>query len=153
MRTALLTTVAAACLAATGAQAFQAAQPLRVNPSTDLECAIVAHTPDRDRNPPYKVSIYLEHNNGVLQTLDVFYTLVNGREVSRTDQYPNGRTWKVEGKADWYWAASRPGLNISGHLYHNQRDGWMYAEQISTPRGGYRMLADCHENPNGHERD
>ena len=32
---------------------------------------------------------------------------------------------------DWYWAGSRAGrYHATGHLYHNDRDGWMYTETI-----------------------
>ena len=47
---------------------------------------------------------------------------------------------------DWYWAGSRGDVTINGHLYHNDRDGWMYTETIySSNRMVYQMLADCHE--------
>ena len=81
----------------------------------------------------------------MFRSLDVYYTLVNGREVSRSDQYQNGRTWQTPRYLEWNWAGSRGGTTINGRLYHNDRDGWMYAESIySNNRLVYQMLADCH---------
>ena len=147
----LITPAAAAlCLFAYSANAFVAAPPPKpFNPSEGavLECAIVRHTPDRDRDPPYKVSINLHVAYGTFNALDVGYTLVSGRTVDRSTQYQNGRTWTAMPRTlDWYWAGSRGGVTINGHLYHNDRDGWMYTETIySSNRMVYQMLADCHE--------
>ena len=151
MRTRLLTTTAAAglCLFAYSAQAFQAApppKPFSANESKSLECAIVQHTPERDRDPAYKINIFLEIENGVFKSLDVNYTLVSGRYIQRSQQYQNGKTWTAMPRAlDWYWAGSLGQAFTQGHLYHNDRDGWMYAEQITGPGSRYQMLADCHE--------
>jgi hypothetical protein len=151
MRTRLLTTTGAAvlCLFAYSAQAFQAApppSPFNANESKSLECAIVRHTPERDRDPAYKITIFLQIEDGTFKSLDVGYTLVSGRYVDRSRQYENGRTWTAMPRAlHWYWAGSRGQTSIQGHLYHNQRDGWMYYEQIVAPGNNYQMLADCHE--------
>ena len=114
MKRLLMATAAAIGLFATSAQAFQAApQPFQPNlrDSKTLECAIVAHTPDRDRNPPYKVTVTLGMDDGVFQSLDVCYTLVNGREVSRTDQYQDGRTWTETPRLkSWYWSGTHRGV-------------------------------------------
>ena len=150
MKRLLMATAAAIGLFATSAQAFQAApQPFQPNlrESKNLECAIVAHTPDRDRNPAYKVTVTLGIEDGVFQSLDVYYTLVNGREVSRTEQYRDGRTWtEMPRLKSWYWSGTYRGVaRTTGHLIHNERDGWMYSEEIINGRSRYRMLADCHE--------
>jgi hypothetical protein len=149
MKRLLLTTAAAIGLFATGAQAFQVQQapPVNYRNGVALECAIVRHTPGRDSNPAYKVNVYLGMDNGVFQSLDVGYTLVNGRQVSRTDQYQNGRTWATPRFMEWWWSGTRPGgVSMTGRLYHNDRDGWMYFEQLSERgRVTFQMLADCHE--------
>jgi hypothetical protein len=136
-------------LFAYSAQAFQAApppKPFSADDSKFLECAIVRQTPDRDRDPPYKINIGLQIENGVFQSLDVTYTLVSGRTADRSQQYQNGRTWTAMPRTyDWYWVGSRGQTSTQGHLYHNDRDGWMYAEQITGPGTSYQMLADCHE--------
>jgi hypothetical protein len=146
--TKLLTTTAAAamCLTAVSAQAFQVAKPFKVQGYTSLECAIVRHTPDRSANQAYKVNIGLNIGNGVFQGLDVGYTLVNGRNVDRSAQYQNGRTWQKPGFVEYYWAGTRGNVAVNGKLFHNDRDGWMYSESIITNgRLVYQMLADCHE--------
>ena len=149
--TKLLTTTAAAalCLFAYSANAFVAAPPpAPFNPSNgaNLECAIVRHTPDRDRDPAYKVSVNLHMAYGKFNQLDVGYTLVSGRSVDRSDQYQNGRTWQTPGFLEWNWAGSRGNVTVNGRLYHNDRDGWMYSENIfANGRLTYQMLADCHE--------
>jgi hypothetical protein len=149
MKRVLLTTAAAICLIATSAHAFQAAPPpvpFSVQESKHLECAIVRHTPDYDRDPAYKVNIDLGIDNGIFRSLDVTYTLVSGRIADRTEQYQNGRTWTSMPRTyDWYWAGTRGQVLMQGHLYHNDRDGWMYAEGLAGPRSTYQMLADCHE--------
>ena len=144
--TKFLTAAAAMCLFAYNAQAFQVAPPFSVQESKHLECAIVQHTPDRGRDPAYKVTVDLQVNNGVFQALDVGYTLVSGRFVDRSTQYRNGKTWTAMPRAlDWYWAGNYGQAYTQGHLYHNDRDGWMYYETISGPGSFYQMLADCHE--------
>jgi hypothetical protein len=111
-----------------------------------LECAIVRHTPDRDRDPPYKITINLGVDRGVFQSLNVYYTLVSGRSVDRSEQYKNGITWTAMPKTyDWYWGGTRGNVRTVGHLYHNERDGWMYQETIVEPGRTYQMRADCHE--------
>jgi hypothetical protein len=150
MKRVLLATAAAIGLFATSANAFQAAPQLaqpNLRYGKYLECAIVRHTPDRDSNPAYKVSIAFGIDEGVFQSLDVYYTLVNGREVNRSEQYVNGRTWTdMPRLKNWYWAGTRGSVAMVGNLYHNERDGWMYREQIvQNGRLTYQMLADCHE--------
>ncbi len=131
---------------ATAFEATRPPPPFSVEDSTYLECAIVRHTPDRDRDPPYKINIGLRINNGRFEGLDVSYTLTSGRVVDRSVQYQNGRTWtSMPRTLDWYWAGTRGNVSNLGHLYHNERDGWMYTETITAPRSVYRMIADCHE--------
>ena len=131
------------------ATAFEAAPPVPPFSAQDskyLECAIVRHTADRDRDPPYKINIGLRINNGNFQGLDVTYTLISGRVVDRSAQYQNGSTWTSMPRTfDWFWAGTRGNIRNQGHLYHNERDGWMYTETITDPGGVYQMLADCHE--------
>jgi hypothetical protein len=148
--TKLLTTTAAAalCLFAYSANAFVAAPPpapFNANYGAALECSIVRHTPDRDRDTAYKVNIILDVDNGIFRALNVGYTLVSGRFVDRSSQYQNGRTWQTPHYLEWNWAGSRGHTTINGRLYHNDRDGWMYTESIfENNRLTYQMLADCH---------
>jgi hypothetical protein len=129
--------------------AFEAAPPVlpfSVQDGAYLECAIVKHTADHDRDPPFKINIGLRVNNGTFEGLDVTYTLVSGRVVDRSQQYLNGKTWTAMPRTyDWWWGGTRGNVTNVGHLYHNDRDGWMYNENITDPRGLYQMLADCHE--------
>jgi hypothetical protein len=145
----LTTTAAALCLFAYSANAFVAApppKPFNASEGAVLECAIVRHTPDRDRDPAYKVGVNLHVAYGKFNQLDVNYTLVSGRTVDRSEQYQNGRTWQTPGYLEWNWAGSRGNVTVNGRLYHNDRDGWMYTETIySSNRMVYQMLADCHE--------
>jgi hypothetical protein len=149
MKRVLLTTAAAIGLFATSAHAFVAApppKPFSASEGAVLECAIVRHTPDRERDPAYKVGVNLQVAYGKFNQLDVNYTLVSGRTVDRSEQYQNGRTWQTPGYLEWNWAGSRGNVTVNGRLYHNDRDGWMYAETIySSNRMVYQMLADCHE--------
>ncbi len=75
MKRVLLTTAAAIGLFASSAHAFQAAPSF---PQPDLrhghylECAIVAHTRDNDRNPAYKVNVALEIDEGQFHVLGYF---------------------------------------------------------------------------------
>jgi len=129
---------------------LEAARPLPPFSAQDgryLECAIVRHTVDRDRDPPYKINIGLRIDNGNFQGLDVTYTLTSGRVVDRSTQYQNGTTWTSMPRTfDWFWVGTRGNIHNQGHLYHNERDGWMYTQSITEPyHGVYQMLADCHE--------
>ena len=139
--------LAAAAVATIGsANAFDVAPKFTPGENGDsLECSIVSHRPDRDSDPAYKISIQLRAENGRFQGLDVSYTLRSGRVVDRTQQYPNGTTWtKMPRTTDWYWSGTIDRSINTGHLYHNDSDGWMYTETIQSPRGTYHMLADCH---------
>jgi hypothetical protein len=31
---------------------------------------------------------------------------------------------------EWYWKGQRANVTMVGELYHNERDGWMYSEQL-----------------------
>jgi hypothetical protein len=127
------------------AYAFNVKPPFDAREGAYLECSIVQHSPDRDRDPAYKINIELSVSNGNFQALNVTYTLVSGRIVDRTEQYPDGTTWTAMPRTlDWYWAGTHKDYNTQGHLYHNDSDGWMYTETISSRYHTYHMLADCH---------
>jgi hypothetical protein len=43
------------------------------------------------------------------------------------------------------WKGQRGNVTMVGELYHNERDGWMYSEQLfQNGRQTYSMLSDCH---------
>jgi hypothetical protein len=148
----LLLIGATAPITATTAQAFEATRPtppFSVQDSVFLECAIVKHSADRDRNPPYKSTISLRIEDGKFLGLDVYYTLQSGRVVDRSSQYQDGTTWTLMPRTyDWFWYGTREkdGTQYSnqGHLYHNDRDGWMYTETITGRHESYHLTADCH---------
>jgi hypothetical protein len=92
----------------------------------------------------------IDSYSGAFQALNVTYTLVFGRTADRTTQYQNGQTWTAMPRScDWYWRGTRGQVLMQGHLYHNQRDRWMYAEGLVGPGGTYQMLVDCHEVDDG----
>ena len=143
----------AAVLVALPAFAFNAAPPKPAFDATAgayLECAIVRLMPASaaGRDPVYKVNINLTYDqNRMFQSLDVSHTLVSGRSVDRSQQYTDGTTWTSMPKTyDWFWQGKRGTSRMLGHLYHNERDGWMYVEDLFES-GRYTMqsVADCHE--------
>ena len=143
----------AAALVALPAFAFNAAPPKPAfNPTSGayLECAIVRLMPASaaGRDPVYKVNINLTYDqNRTFQSLDVSHTLVSGRSVDRSQQYTDGTTWTSLPKSyDWFWRGKRGTSQMLGHLYHNERDGWMYVEDLfESGRHTMQSVADCHE--------
>ena len=156
MKKLFLTTCAVLAMAST-AHAFSAAPPKPAFVPTDgaaLECAVVKLLPASaaGRDPVYKINVGLTYNDdGVFKGLDVFHTLVSGRSVNRSDQYTNGTTWTLPPKTkDWYWRGTRGTSTMVGHLYHNERDGWMYTEELfEHGRLTMQSTADCHEAKEG----
>ena len=75
----------------------------------------------------------------------------DGRAVNRSEQYSNGTTWTLMPKTkDWYWRGTRGTSTMVGHLYHNERDGWMYTEELfEHGRLTMQSTADCHEAKEG----
>ena len=110
-----------------------------------LECAIVRGK-GQESDPPYKIEINLRINDGQFEGIDVTYTLVSGRRIDRSDQYKtNVRVWtSMPRTKDWYWSGERGRLHNVGHLYHNDKDGWMYSEAITSSGSRHEMRADCH---------
>jgi hypothetical protein len=143
----------AAALVALPAFAFNAAPPKPAFDPTGsayLECAIVKLMPAgaAGRDPVYKVNINLNYDqNHAFQSLDVYHTLVSGRSVDRSQQYTDGATWTSLPKTnDWFWQGKRGTSRMLGHLYHNERDGWMYVEDLfESGRHTMQAVADCHE--------
>ena len=153
MKKLLLTTCAVLAMAGT-AHAFSAAPPFNPTDGAVLECATVKLIPASaaGNDPVYKTNINLTYNDaGTFAGLDVFHTLVSGRMMNRTDQYNSGTTWTLMPKTnDWYWKGNRGTSIMVGHLYHNQRDGWMYVEDLfEHGRHTMQAVADCHEGKPG----
>jgi hypothetical protein len=57
--------------------------------SIAVECSVVRISPpDRSRNPDYKVNVSVIYDDaGILQSMSIIHTLMNGQEVDRSDQY------------------------------------------------------------------
>ena len=143
----------AAVVVALPAFAFNAAPPKPVFDPTGgagLECAIVRLMPASaaGRDPVYKVNINLTYDqNRTFQSIDVYHTHVSGRSVDRSQQYTDGTTWTSMPKThDWFWQGKRGTSRMLGHLYYNERDGWMYVEDLfESGRHSMQSVADCHE--------
>jgi hypothetical protein len=143
----------AAVLVALPAFAFNIAPPKPAFDATGgahLECAIVRLMPasSAGRDPVYKVNVNLTYDQSRrFQGLDVYHTLVSGRSVDRSQQYTDGTTWASLPKTyDWFWQGKRGTSRMLGHLYHNERDGWMYVEDLfEGGRHTMQSVADCHE--------
>jgi hypothetical protein len=100
------------------------------------------------RDPVYKVNINLTYDQSrTFQSIDVYHTLVSGRSVDRSQQYTDGATWTSMPKTyDWFWRGERGTSLMLGHLYHNERDGWMYVEDLfESGRHSTQSVAGCHE--------
>jgi hypothetical protein len=135
-------------LASTARADFHAAQPKSITGFTALECSVVNEMPrDRDPNPVYKINVNLDLNDaGKINSMGVILTTRNGKAYDRSEQYSNGSVSQKQGFREWYWNGSRGAVNMLGTLYNNDRDGWMYREQIiKNGRVEYTMLSDCHE--------
>jgi hypothetical protein len=147
--------VMAACIVAallsTSTQAFEVAKPFTVNDSKFLECSVVRTEPrDRDSDPVYKINVSIVFNNsGSFESINAVHTVRSGKTYDRTHQYVNGRAWAKPGYLDWFWEGWRGNNNqyhMVGHVYHNDRDGWMYTEELFiNSQRDFSMVADCHE--------
>jgi hypothetical protein len=117
-------------------------------PFTDghFECAIVGHTSERDSDPVYKIDVNVGSDSaGKFNSMGIVHTVRSGRSYDRSEQYRQADIWQTQGRMEWYWKGDRGNVTMVGELYHNERDGWMYAERLF--RNGYQtyaMLSDCH---------
>jgi hypothetical protein len=93
--------------------------PDRTPSSISVECAVVRVVPqDRDPNPGYKVTVYAQYDDGVLKSMDVWHTRVNGQQVDRSAQYSNARLVQHGNIATWI--GYRGGLQMTGVLDPNK---------------------------------
>jgi hypothetical protein len=113
-----------------------------------FECSVVKQEPQdkHDRNPVYKTNINVVLNdNGKPTSIGVIHSLRDGTTRDRSEQYSDGKIWQAPGRMEWYWSGRRGELQMTGVIYHNDRDGWMYQEtQTKHNRLEYRVLEDCH---------
>ena len=151
-----LAIVAVALLAST---AVARAQFTNHKPPTDdvpsgngwYECSIVRQEPQprRDRDPVYKihVGIFLANGNGPIEAFQVYHDEVgSNRSYDRSKQYTDISISQT-GKLQWNWTGFDYPKIMSGSLWWNQTDGWMYQETLYDRPFHviYRMLADCHK--------
>lgn len=118
-------------------------------PFTDgyFECAILGHTAERDPpDPVYKINVNVGSDSaGKFNSMGIVHTVRSGRTYDRSEQYRQDDIWQTQGRMEWYWKGQRGNKNMVGELYHNERDGWMYSEQLfQNGRQTYSMLSDCH---------
>ena len=114
----------------------------------NFECSVVREMPrDRDPNPVYKINVNLDLNDaGKITSMGVGHTVRSGKTYDRSEQYTNGTVGQTPGHMEWFWSGRRGELQMIGTIYHNDRDGWMYREQmVKYGRVQYTMLSDCHE--------
>jgi hypothetical protein len=87
--------------------------------SISVECAVVLVVPeDRDPNPGYKVTVFAEFEHGVLKTMNVIHTRVNGQQADRSTQYSDARLVQRGNIATWI--GFRNGLKMTGILDPNK---------------------------------
>jgi Bacterial SH3 domain len=73
-----------------------------VPPLIVVECAVVRVTPkDRDPNPGFKVMVSAEFDAGVLKSMDVVHTRVDGQQADRSTQYSNPQLIQRGNIATW----------------------------------------------------
>jgi len=117
-------------------------------PFTDgsFECSIVGHTPERDPDPVYNISVNVGSDSaGKFNSMGIVHTVRSGRTYDRSEQYRQGDIWQTQGKMEWYWKGQRGDVTMVGELYHNDSDGWMYSEHLfQNGSQTYGMLSDCH---------
>ena len=139
MRNLLITTAFTALMLSTWSLGTAHAFTNHPEPAPDrinLECAPYMYTPDRDRNPPYKVNVYVQMNGSSISDYDVVYTLRSGDLANRSQQYTLARMYQEPGKLAWTWTGNRGPHFMIGQTWKNNQ-GWWYGEELYN-RGGRR---------------
>jgi hypothetical protein len=145
MKKVFLTGCAIAAMMTSARADFHAPEPFD---GGAFECSVVNEQPrDRDPNPVYKINVNVMLSDmGRITSMGVVHTVRSGKTYDRSEQYSNGTVGQKPGLMEWYWSGRRGDLQMIGTIYHNDRDGWMYREQIvKYGRIQYTMLSDCHE--------
>jgi hypothetical protein len=127
---------------------FKVQEPKPIENWTSLECATVQATEYEPKDPVYKieVNLTLDGPDSNIKELYVAHTHISGKIAVRSEQYQNGRLWKMPGKDAWFWSGNRTNGSMIGEVWRGIDTHWYYTEEFSNDRGRveYRMMSQCH---------